>query len=146
MRTLDTARLSAEEKVCYLLTIIKNADEKPFLAEYRPSEWFNVGDEVVCFVDFDGAIMQGFVSAKVTSGYRHYDGCVSVIAEERIHDNPDYYGGCGLWFGTSRPEVLHKWEYEYLRTHPEFLEVWLRAVSSDSLRSLSPEAFVAKMN
>jgi hypothetical protein len=120
---------SASEKIRYLLNLVKDAEEKPFLSGHRPSDWFNIGDEVMCFVDFEDATRKGFIPAKVVSGYRHHDGCVSVVTDKRVHDNTENHDGCGLGLGTGRPEILHKWEYEYLQSHPDFFEVWLREAS-----------------
>ena len=105
------------------------ADTMKKAAGHRPPDWFELGDEVVCFIsdDFENALKKGvFVTGKVIDGYRHGDGCVSVCADEKIHDG-DSCDGCGLGYGLSRPEVLHKWEYEYLKSHPDYLKVWIRA-------------------
>lgn len=34
--------------------------------------------------------------------------------------------GHGGGYGMSRPEIMHKWEFDYLVAHPEFAAVWLR--------------------
>ncbi|MCL1929637.1 hypothetical protein FWF93_00625 [Candidatus Saccharibacteria bacterium] len=136
----------AASKVRYLLKIAKMAEKKPALSSERPYDWFNLGDKVMCFVNFDGITCEpGFVSGKVVNGYRHHNGRVSVIADEKVHSNADNKDGCGLVYGMSRPEVLHEWEYEYLKTHPEFLEVWLRAASSGSLPNFEASAFADKI-
>ena len=72
-------------------------------------------------------LILGFVVIPINEGDdKAGDGCVSVCADEKIHDG-DYCDGCGLGYGLSRPEVLHKWEYEYLKSHPDYLKVWIRA-------------------
>lgn len=117
------------ESVRFIANVMKQVEEKPYLAGHRPADWFELGDEVVCFIsdDFENAFKKGiFVTGKVINGYRHGDGCVSVCADKKVHDG-DYCDGCGLSYGLSRPEVLHKWEYEYLKSHPDYLKVWIRA-------------------
>jgi hypothetical protein len=121
----------AAAKVSYLLDIVKTAEKKPLLSLHRPSDWFNTGDQVMCFIDFDEATVSGFISAPVVEGYKHHQGFVSVRAKTPIHNNLDNDEGCGLCFCIQRPEVLHEWEYNYLRAHPEFLKVWMRAVRAE---------------
>ncbi len=126
---LVAKKAEISEYVRFIAKAMKQAEEKPYLAGHRPSDWFELGDEVVCFIpkDFETALKKGiFVTGKVIYGYRHGDGCVSVCADEQVHTD-DYCDGCGLGYGLSRPEVMHKWEYEYLKTHPDYLKVWVRA-------------------
>ena len=128
------------ESARFIADTMKKAEEKPYLAGHRPADWFELGDEVVCFVsnDFENALKKGvFVTSKVIDGYRHGNGRVSVCADEKVHSG-DYCDGCGLSCGLSRPEILHKWEYEYLKSHPDYLKVWIRA-SADSSRFDSSE-------
>lgn len=118
----------------YITRVMQNAEDKPYLASHRPHDWFNIGDKVMCLIGgFDSAIpekVNTFVSGKVINGYRHHDGCVSVCADEQVHSG-DYCDGCGLGYGMSRPEVLLEWEYEYLKTHPDYLKVWIRCSKAD---------------
>lgn len=113
----------------YLAEVMAKADDKPYFACHRPYDWFNIDDPVMFFTsEFDTVLPNKanlFVSGKVINGYRHHDGCVSVCADEPFHSG-EYCNGCGSGFGMSRPEVLHVWEYEYLKTHPDYLKVWLR--------------------
>ena len=129
---LVAKKAEISEYVRFIAKAIKQAEEKPYLAGHRPADWFKLGDEVVCFIskDFENAPKKGiFVTGKVIDGYRHGDGCVSVCADEQVHTG-DYCDGCGLGYGLSRPEVMHKWEYEYLKAHPDYLKVWIRASAS----------------
>ena len=125
---LVAKKAEISEYVRFIAKAMKQAEEKPYLAGHRPADWFELGDEVVCFIskDFENALKKGiFVTGKVIDGYRHGDGCVSVCADEQVHTG-GYCDGCGLGYGLSRPEVMHKWEYEYLKTHPDYLKVWIR--------------------
>lgn len=131
----------------YLTRTMKQAEEKPYFAYHRPHDWFNIDDRVMFFTsDFDG-VFPGkaniFVPGKVINGYRHHDGGVSACADEPYHSG-DYLEGRGSSFGTARPEILHVWEYEYLKTHPDFLKVWVRC-SKAELNEFDSGAFVAAL-
>ena len=127
----------------YLAHVMKKAEDKPYFASHRPCEWFNLNDPVMFYVfSFEGVLpdkAKTFVSGKVINGYRHHDGCVSVCADEPFH-NGEYCDGCGSGFGMSRPEVLHSWEYDYLKAHPDYLKIWLRC-SKAELNSFDSEEF-----
>jgi len=144
-----------DAKIKFLLDLEKQAERKPALADHRPHDWFNVGDPVVCYIggwerarlrdvisqylpesvvnwlrkcgwlgDAKRVAFKEWATAKVIDGYRHHDGCVSVRYDERTHSGP-YLGGHGGGYGMSRPEVMHAWEYDYLREHPDFAKVWM---------------------
>ena len=126
---LVAKKAEISEYVRFIAKAMKQAEEKPCLADHRPVDWFELGDEVVCFIskDFENALKKGiFVTGKVIDGYRYGGGCVPVCADEQVHTG-DYCDGCGINCGLSRPEVMHKWEYEYLKAHPDYLKVWIRA-------------------
>ncbi|MBR2709382.1 hypothetical protein IKE98_03595 [Candidatus Saccharibacteria bacterium] len=117
------------EMISLIMDLKESAEKKPYLAGHRNAGWFEVGEDVICFVsnNFQGALKKGiFVTGKVIDGYRHGDRCISVRTDEKVH-NGSFLEGHGLGFGLCRPEVLHEWEYNYLKTHPEYLKVWLRA-------------------
>lgn len=125
-KVAEKSRIS--EKVRYITKVMKKAEEKPYLADHRPSDWFEIGEEVVCFIpknDVDAIVKGAFVTGKVINGYRHGEGCVSICTDRKVH-NGDSCDGHGIWLGMSRPEVLHRWEFEYLKTHHDYLEVWTR--------------------
>lgn len=113
-----------------LLDLEKLAEKKPALPDQRPHDWFNVNDEIACFVgNWDDRIYKDvWAFAKVIYGYRHQDGCVSVRYNEKIHNGP-YLEGHGGGYGMSRPEVMHMWEFNYLRQHPDFAKLWVRATN-----------------
>lgn len=131
----------------YLAQIMSKAEEKPYFASHRPHNWFNLDDRVMFFTSsFEGVFpdkAKVFVPGAVINGYRHHDGCVSVCADVPFHSG-EYCDGCGFGFGTSRPEVLHCWEYEYLKAHPDYLKVWVRC-SKAELREFDSKAFIAAL-
>lgn len=129
--------------VSYLARIANEAEEKPYFAYHRPYDWFNLDDHVMFFIsDFNGVLpekVNTFVSGRVINGYRHHDGCVSVCANEPFHSG-EYCDGCGSGYGASRPEVLNCWEYEYLKSHPNYLKVWMRCAKAE-LSKFDSESF-----
>jgi len=157
-----------DAKIKLLLELEKQAERKPPLADHRPYDWFNIDDPVICYIGgWERARLRDVISqylpesvvkwlhalgwlgeprrvtfkewatARVVDGYRHHDGCVSVRYDERVHSGP-YLEGHGGGYGMSRPEVLHVWEYNYLREHPDFAEVWM-ANTPSRLRDFDPD-------
>lgn len=115
--------------VRFIANAMKQSEEKPYFSSHRPMDWFKLGDEVVCFIhdDPENTSKKGFfATGKVVDGFRHGGGCVSVCIEGQTHTD-DCCDGCKFDYGSGRPEVMHKWEYEYLKTHPDYLKVWIRA-------------------
>lgn len=132
MERIKLVKTDAASRARYLTRIAKEAEEKPLLPLYRPHEWFKAGDEVRWFASTgDLKLLPGkggkFYAGKVVDGYRYQSGAVSVFTDEKICDS-DWLQGQGVWCGTLRPEVMHLWEYEYLRTHADFLGVWLNSL------------------
>ena len=76
-------------------------------------------------------MVNNFVSGKVISGYRHHDGCVSVCTDTQVNSNNHYHNGCGMNYGDSRPEILKKWEYDYLKTHQDYFRIWAENASAE---------------
>lgn len=113
---------------------IKHAEPKPLFATIRSDRWFNVGDEVVCFIQDDGdeALLKknAFVTGKVVADWKQqHEGYVSILANEKVHtgDNQD---GHGLSFTTRDPRVMKVREYNYLKNHPDYLKMWITCHSS----------------
>ncbi len=118
----------------YLAQVMRKAEEKPCFASQRPYNWFNLDDQVMFFVcDSDGAIpskLGTFVPGIVINGYRYHYNRVSVRSDEPFHTS-EYCDGCGSYYGAARPEVLHVWEYEYLKSHPDYLKAWVHCAKAD---------------
>ncbi len=129
---LITKKRQTDQKIRFLLSLARKAERKPALAHYRPYDWFNLNDPVICYVGkwTERIIPDAWATAQVIDGYRHHDGCVSVRYDKKIH-NGDYLEGHGGGYGISRPEVMHAWEYDYLCAHPDFTKVWLDSSKQD---------------
>ena len=126
-----------------VMAAMKQAESKPLFATIRSDRWFNVGDEVVCFIQDDGdeALLKKntFVTGKVVSGCKHHEGCVSVLANEKVHtgDNQD---GHGLSFATRDPRIMKVGEYNYLKNHPDYLKMWI--TNQSTLIQFNPESML----
>jgi hypothetical protein len=138
---------TTDVKIKKLLKLEEEAEKKPAMPGARPHDWYNINDSVVCYVGEWEEILtdEQFSTAKVISGYRHHDGCVSVCFDKKIH-NGDYLDGHGSGYGMSRPEVMHQWEYEYMLTHLDFAKLWAMKGTSGSLEKFNPERFLLALS
>ena len=94
---------------------------------------------MVCYVSPGEKVFKtGFLTGKIIEGYRHHDGMVSVCMDEKYHTG-DYYDSHGFSTFVRRPEVMHKWEFEYFKAHPDYLVIWCN--KSDYLTYELQEAF-----
>lgn len=132
-RKLEEANRSKkemDEKVRYLLTLEKKAEEKVSLPNHRSHKMFNVGDQVIVYIggwkadaENKKLVDKTFVSGVVIDGYRHHDGYVSVCFDEKVHTG-EYLEGRGIGTSTSRPEVMLRSEFEYLLANPDFANLY----------------------
>ncbi len=135
-------REKVREGIKLLQKLKKGAPEKPFLISLRPHEMFNVGDDAMAYIGQWGdrnqykKVADGkWVPVTVVFGYRHHDGCVSAQSQFPIHSNVSNDGGCGYGSGMSRPEILLRSEFEWLRHASEegdlgFLGLWIANIDS----------------
>ena len=140
LNQLDQEQDEAFNSVQMILTAMKQAESKPLFATTRSDRWFNDGDEVVCFTqdDGNGGLLKknAFVTGKVVAGCKHHEGYVSVLANEKVHtgDNQD---GRGLSFATRDPRIMKVREYNYLKSHPDYLKMWI--TNQSTLIQFNPE-------
>lgn len=141
--TTIAAKHLSDQKIKYLITLERKAETKPAMPDHRPHDWFNVGDPVVCFVtDFPGRTVNlNLAKGMVVNGYRHHDGCVSVEFKVQIHEGENL-GGKGGGYGMSRPEVMHKWELDYLHKHLDFAQIWATQGVDPDLKGFSSKKFL----
>lgn len=111
-----------------ILEAIKQAESKPLLAILRSDQWFNIGDEVMCFIQDNGnktlLKKNTFVTGKVIAGRKYHEDYVSVFTNEKIHtgNNQDRHR---LNFTIRDPRVMKIGEYNYLKNHPDYLRIWV---------------------
>lgn len=124
-----------------VLEAIKQAEPKPLLTTIRSDQWwFNVGEEVVCFIQDNGdktlLKKNTFVTGRVIAGCKHHEDYISILANEKVHtgDNQDGYG---LSFATRDPRIMKIEEYNYLKNHPDYLKMWI--TNQSTLIQFNPE-------
>ena len=112
-----------------VLEAIKQAEPKPLFTTIRSDQWwFNVGDEVVCFIQDNGdetlLKKNTFVTGRVIAGCKYHEDYVSVFTNEKIHtgNNQDRHR---LNFTIRDPCVMKIGEYNYLKNHPDYLKMWV---------------------
>lgn len=116
-----------KELVDQMQEVADGSEEKPYLPQLRPYDYFNVDDEVVMYFGSDSEKLVGyprFINGKVIEGYRHHDGMVSFITDEVWHSG-DYHDGKGGGSGANRADILLKSEFDYLTQNPDYLNMWL---------------------
>lgn len=141
-RHLDEQKVThrqTRKAIRLLMAYEKQAEQKPALPDHRPKEWFKLNDPVVGYI---GSTRGRVVTATFVRGQviRDMDGYTAMACFQRIQDG-NFLEGYGLRFGSSRPEVMHPWELDYLRDHPDFAKFWLNRGTSKHLKDHDPEAF-----
>ncbi len=107
-----------------LAEALSSAEEKPFFSAYRPSDWFKIGDDVVIIPGKSKHMMPEKCNQFVAGQVCHCrNNVVSVRTREPVRTDECTY----LVTQTFRPEILQTWEYEYLKAHHDFLQIWLQA-------------------
>lgn len=119
--------------ICHLTEAMKKAEEKPYFTSLRPYKHFSVGDPVMFYTSNFDCITPSktytFISGRVV-GTEWQDNIIEVCADEPVHDG-EWYDGCSITFGRTSHAILHTWEYDYLKSHPDYLKVWLRVTKTD---------------
>lgn len=125
----NTKKAKIDEYIKLITDAMKQAEEKPVFADFRSLDYFKIGDEVVYYIanGRQDVIKKGvFVTGKIVDGLDHGHGRIYVCTDEQIRARSNKDDGRVVNLDLWRPEVVHKWEYEYLKTHPDFLEVWVK--------------------
>jgi hypothetical protein len=125
-----------QEYISYLNILLKTAKNHPALSNHRKCDHFNLNDKVVCYIGnwkenehgHDIIVDDKFVEGVVINGYRHHDGGVSVCYDKKIH-NGDYLEGRGGGYGSSRPEVMLKSEFEQFLNDMTFVRIWTKNIN-----------------
>lgn len=129
IKKLEEEIKEKKETISELEKTAKTTEKKPYIAQLRPHDLFNEGDEIVAYIGGieRTTINKPFITSKVIQSYRHHDGCVSLIADEKWH-NGEYHKGKGGGWGIRRPGILLRKEFEYLIQNPGFLDFWLEQI------------------
>ena len=99
----------AEDAVKVVRRAITESEDKPCFSRWRSlCGWFAVGDDVVAFT-----AKGEFVPGKITMVYGFNDFKVSIMG--------DYV------YSSYYPMVMKPWEYDYLKAHPDYKKLWMKA-------------------
>lgn len=113
---------------------LKLVDNMPYLPDNRQYDYFNLGDEVMVFIQEDNdftPLITGWSGGKVVPGYRHHDGCVSVYVYEKYHIG-NFLNGHGYSVGVATPVVMLKEEYEWFVGNPLRFTDWIKLACQDN--------------
>lgn len=126
---LEGSRVMAIQNKTVLSHLTKKAEEKPLLTMFRTTDWFHLDELVVFYTRSieDVTIFNDtpdFVNGKVTDIIGHH-GIIEVYANQPFHSGSLYHGS-GATFSETRLELMLRWEYDYLKEHPEYMQLWLK--------------------
>lgn len=107
-----TERREVENKIRLLVEMEKLAEKKPPLPGYRPMGWFEAGNLVVCSLENDPR--EDFVDVSAVEA--DFDEVlVSYLKPTQ-----------GMWYIAHDPQIMHRWEFDYLLSHADFAIKWAR--------------------
>jgi len=115
----------SEEREAEAERIRLEGKTQPPMPHERPRDWFKADDRVVVYMhNWLEAIWdtRHFVLYVVAA---RIEPLLVLYAEERLQTgiNKD---GHAINCSISSPEVMHEWEFQYLKEHPDFAEVFAR--------------------
>lgn len=110
LRILKRKKAKEDRCIEYLVKAMREAKLKPPFASWRPLNFFNIGQDVMYFLP-----SRKFISVKITD---ISDGVITLQDQQTGHQ---YYGF------MAQPEIITQWEYEYLRQHPYYRKLWIKA-------------------
>lgn len=105
---VDETKRKVESSIAIVEEAVAMAEEKPRFSLWRSTDWFAVDDEVIAFAA-DG----NFKLAKVIDREEN-DLFVSIGEDVSV-----------FWLGS--PMLMKPWEYEYLKAHLDYKEIWAKA-------------------
>ncbi|MFA5643793.1 MAG: hypothetical protein WC949_04500 [Candidatus Paceibacterota bacterium] len=100
-----------EEMAVVLQSLLEEAEVKPLLPKMRPRDWFKVGDSIM--------------SARAV--------CPLRFEKAKVVSEPDDVGVIKIRFDSDDKAsstfvinymVMKVWEFNYLKTHPDFMKDW----------------------
>lgn len=132
----------------------RSSGEKPLLCDLRPKGHFAIGSEIVFYLSpyypyyivtdparlFAGRIGT-LLAGRVIDEYNYSVQSIVIKTDTPFHIREDNQLSGVTEVSIERPEVIHQDEYEYLRSHPEFLYQWAH-YAQESHRSFDSSGFV----
>lgn len=127
-----SAKIAKYEAFAKVLTdLSERAEEKPTFSIARGEDWGKPGDPAVCYcspklsnLKYWNTFLQGTLG--------EINGFITIHFSKKVHDGRAF-DGFGFNVGHARPEIMLLKEYQYLRSHPDYRKVWLRAAKFDLL-------------
>ena len=136
-----------EEYFKVIRKALGKSEPKPLFSRLRQTGYFSLEDRVVCYVLKDtakigdeiwhlhGTIKSGvFVTGRVVQKPFHGESVV-VETDEQVFDY-QYGNNHRLEYNHNRPEIMHQWEYDYFRAHPDYYRIW--AMASSGMAEFDP--------
>lgn len=118
-------------RIRYLTRMLEKSEEKPCFSHLRPCGYFNIGDSVMFHTSSYDFVVPSkvctFVSGKVVPDPDHCKKGLEVRTDEPFRTRGSHNDGYHQGFGVHSKRVLHTWEYDYLRSHTDYLRVWVRS-------------------
>lgn len=145
---------AATDTMVVLAKMVDPAEKKPLLCDLRPKEHFAIGSEIVFYlspycpyyiVTDPARLFAGRIGTLLAGRVidEHNFGIQSIVIKTdtpfRIREDNQLSGVTEV--SIERPEVIRQDEYEYLRSHPEFLYQWAH-YAQESHRSFDSSGFV----
>jgi hypothetical protein len=133
--------------ILYIARVVKDAENKPLFFFLRSWNQFRIGDKVVFFTGTHSGAMwdfqNKFIGCKVLKKRRSHEnfkiassGSISVLAGQQVRDIniAKQHKGRELRGYICSPGIMKRWEYNYLKKHPDYLKFWLQFETSLSSR------------
>lgn len=105
----------------YIEELVESAEEKPCFPCARPAQWLEDGAQVQFYVSPDypmpfkaGQFVAGVIAA-------NEEGAITKLQLQDVGES-----SCG----RARPELLKDWEYNYLKGHSDYLDLWMKSVGN----------------
>lgn len=100
------------------------AIKKPLFAPLRSADWFKVGDEVVVVEE------HRLREDQIAEVYKDSDSSQKQevdILDGRVELETKDRSGFGVRMFRCAPSLMHKWEAEYFKANPDYLELYTKA-------------------
>lgn len=109
-----TAQPLHAKRIKLIVKIMADAKDKPPFASFRPRDYFTAGQKVLCLAD------NGFTKATVIHSQNE-----TVTVKLRCSKKMQQ-------IYEKSPTILHDWEYNYLKKHFKYKELWTKHSGIDA--------------
>ena len=112
-RDIKEAEIKKIQAAKYTECIIKamqKSESKPPFADWRPSDYYSIDQDMVCFFPEKGIVA-------ITIIDNTSDGIIFTVPQFGNQEQRLRY--------VHDPNIMGKWEFEYLKQHPKYRALWL---------------------